>query len=241
MRIFLAALVVFLGIVSATLWSELRSSRVHLVELREQLGDLQDQLVQAQDSAEAARAEALRATVLARTAPAVAVPVPQPQSIAPVPPPVPAPPRAPAVPAPVVSASVPVPLTTGSFEERRAQALLQSDGTAMSRVRSWSTILNLTPEQLQALNEAAMAELRVETEESLQIDSSIGPMDAQAAAQLKIETLNRQHATNLRILEKMTPQLTMEQSERMRTMFEGWITPRLAAARAEQEMLANSR
>lgn len=233
MRIFLAALVVFLGIVSATLWNELRSSRLQLV-------DLQDQLVMAKDSAEAARAEALRFTALARSAPAVTAQVPQPQPVAPVAPPAPAPPRAPSVPPPVVSASVPLPLTTGSFEERRAQALMQSDGTAMARVRAWSTVLNLTPEQLQALNEAAMAELRVETEESLAIDSTAGPMDAQAAVQLKIETLNRQHATNLRILEKMTPQMTLEQSNMMRTMFEGWIRPRLAAARAEQEMVANS-
>ena len=239
MRIFLAALVVFLGIVSATLWNELRSSRLQVVELQDQHAGLQEQLVQAKDAAEAARAEALRSAAVVRTIPAIAPPPPEPQPAATVAPPAFRPPAGPVVPLPVVSASVRLPLTSGSFEERRAQALLQSDGTATSRVRAWSTVLNLTPEQLQTLNETAMAELRVGTEESLEIDSRTAPMDIQAAAQLKIETLERQHATNLRILEKMTPQLSVEQSTTMRVMFEGWIRPRLAAARAEQEMLAN--
>lgn len=117
---------------------------------------------------------------------------------------------------------------------------MQSDVTATARVRAWSTVLSLTPEQLRALNETAMAELRVETEESLEIDSRTGPLDARAAAQLKVETLNRQHATNLRILEKMTPQLNADQATMMRTMFEAWIRPRLLAAQAEQERAAQS-
>ena len=154
------------------------------------------------------------------------VPVMLPQPAGPLPPP------------PVVTASVRQPLVGATYEERRADALLQSDVTATARVRAWSTVLNLSPEQLQALSETAMAELRRETEESLEIDSRSGSMDAQAAAQLKVETLNRQHDTNLRILEKMTPHMSQEQSERMRLMFEAWVQPRLAAARAEQEQAA---
>jgi hypothetical protein len=48
------------------------------------------------------------------------------------------------------------------------------------RARAWSTVLNLIPKQLQALNDATMAELWREAEESLQIDSRNGsaPMDA---------------------------------------------------------------
>lgn len=239
MRIFLAALVLFLGIVSANLWSELRSSRLQLAELQDQHTALQEELVQAKESSEAARIEALRLAALARTRPAGAAQMPASQPIAPLTPPAPELPRGPAVPPPVVSASVRLPLT-GSFEERRMQALTQSDGTATARVRAWSTVLNLTPEQLQALNETARAELRFETEESLEIDSRAAPMDAFAAAQLKIETLNRQHATNLRILDKMTPQLTPDQGNTMRALFESWIRPRLAAAHAEQQMIASS-
>lgn len=143
----------------------------------------------------------------------------------------------------VLEASVRNPLAGGTAEERRADALMKSDGTATARVRLWSNSLMqrgqaLSPVQLQALNTVAMAELRRETEESLDIDSRTGPMDALARARLNEETVTRQHATNLRILEKMAPQLNTEQTNMLRTMFEGWIAPRLAAAKAERERLA---
>jgi hypothetical protein len=145
----------------------------------------------------------------------------------------------------VVEASVRNPLTTGSAADRRADALIKSDGTATARVRAWSgrftqlgQSLSLT--QLQALNATAIAELRRETEESFDIDSRTSPMDAVARARLNEETVTRQHATNLRILEKISPQLNAEQVTILRTMFEAWIAPRLAAARAERERLEKS-
>lgn len=210
-----AALAVMLGIVSGNLWYELRSSR-------QQLAGLQNQLDQAGNSG--ARPALPPPSIQGPAPPVTTRPPPVPPMV----------PRAPASPRPVVSASVNQPLNGGTEQERRADALVQSDRTATARVRAWNTALNLNPEQLQALNEAAMAELRRETEESLEIDSRSGPMDAQAAARLKIETINRQHATNLRILERMTPRLTPEQGNRMRTMFDGWIRAQLARAERQQ-------
>jgi len=128
-----------------------------------------------------------------------------------------------------------VPLGEGTPEERRSEALAQSDRTAASRVAAWNTALRLTPDQLQAINEITTGELRRETEESLQITSSTGPMDARSAARLKVETVTRQHQTLLRILEKATPQLTTEQSTRMSNMFESWLTANMARARAEEQ------
>jgi hypothetical protein len=60
-------------------------------------------------------------------------------------------------------------------------------------------------------------------------------MDAQTAAQLRVETINRQHETNLRILDRMTPQLTPAQSARMKNMFEAWVRNQLAMAAAERQ------
>ncbi len=221
-----AALAVMLGIVSGNLWYELRSSR-------QQVAALQDQLDQA--GVPGARlAKVLPPSIQGPAAPPATTQLPQPL---PAPPMVP---RAAAAPRPVVSASVTQPLIGGTEQERRADALVQSDRTATARVRAWSTVLNLKPEQLQALNEAAMAELRRETEESLEIDRRSGPVNAQVAAQLKVDTVNRQHETNLRILERMTPQLTPEQSTRMRTIFDGWIRTNLARAQQEQAAISGN-
>jgi hypothetical protein len=100
---------------------------------------------------------------------------------------------------------------------------------------AWNTALNLTPEQLEVLNATTKAELQRETEESLQIMSGTGPMDALSAARLKIETVTRQHATLVRIHEKMVPQLKPDQSARMSAMFESWLRTNMARARAEEQ------
>jgi hypothetical protein len=133
------------------------------------------------------------------------------------------------------------PLVGTNDQERRVEALAQSDRTAAARVASWSTVLNLTPEQLKVLNDTTSAELRRETEDSLQITSSTGPMDALSVARLKIETVNRQYETLTRIADKMTPQLTSEQSTRMRTMFASWLTSNMARARAEEQAVLSGR
>jgi len=234
-----------MSVVSGNLWRELRSARQSIVYLQEQLNEAKVAVVQPVQvyTPQLPRIEAPAVSappppaVEAPAAPIVITRVPDPRLLM-IPLPVPG---APATPAPVVTASVRTPLIGGSAEERRANALIQSDGTAMARVQAWNTRLRLSAEQLQALNTVAMAELRVETEESLDIDSRIlGVMDAAETARLNEETIQRQHATNLRILEKMTPQMTPEQSDSMRVMFEAWVAPRLAAASAAREAAARS-
>lgn len=145
----------------------------------------------------------------------------------------------------VVLASVRNPLATGSDAERRAHALSQSNRTASARVTAWANSLraqgqSLTTEQGLELLAVTTAELRRETEESLDIDAMAGPVDALARARLNEETITRQHQTNLRILEKMTPQLNKQQSNILGGMFEAWVAARLPAARAERERLATS-
>lgn len=129
------------------------------------------------------------------------------------------------------------PLAGNTDEERRVEALAQSDRTATSRVVAWNSALGLTPEQLQSLNAITTAELRRETEDSLQITSTAGPMDAQRSAQLKVDTVTRQHETLLRIHEKIAPELTPEQSTRMSTMFASWLRTNMARARAEEQAI----
>lgn len=150
------------------------------------------------------------------------------------------------VPKPVVEAPTAPPVAEQTPAPLPAPPVAQSAETATARVAAWSTRFAgtpqaLTPEQLQALNAAAIAELARETEESLAIDSRAAPMDALARARLNQETVTRQHDTNLRILERMASQLTAEQSSILRTMIEAWARPRLAAARAELERVATSR
>jgi hypothetical protein len=144
-----------------------------------------------------------------------------------------------------LQASVRNPLATGSVEERRTDALMQSDRTAAARVTAWSGRLTalrqaLSPDQLRALNAVTATELRRETEESLEIDSKAGAMDALSRARLNEQSVIRQHATNLRILEKIAPQLNAEQTGILRGMFEAWVAPRLAVARADLERLTKS-
>lgn len=235
-----AALVVVLGIVSANLWRELRADRELIVDLQEQLAAAE------LSAAEAERARASQAAIAAQMAAAAARPAAA--AVAPVPPPPPTPVMAPVIttglPAtPVVVPSVRMPPTSGSYEERRASMLAQAEQTATSRVLAWRDRLalngqTLSSEQLQALNTAAVAELKRETEESIEIDSRTGPVDPQTLARLREETITRQHETNLRILERMNPHLSVEQSNALRTMFEAWVGPRLAAARAASERLA---
>jgi len=233
-----AALVVMLGVVSGNLWFELRSAR-------QQIADLQGQLAQAATPVvQAAPVPPPHVTVEAPPAPPpVTLQIPEPATPLPPPPAERPPPVIVRVAAPERPLGLPtltVPLGEGTPEERRSEALAQSDRTAASRVAAWNTALRFTPEQLQAINEITAGELRRETEESLQITSSAGPMDARSAARLKVETVTRQHQTLLRILEKATPQLTAEQSTRMGTMFESWLTSNMARARAEEQAVSSA-
>jgi hypothetical protein len=133
------------------------------------------------------------------------------------------------------------PLVGNTAEERRLDALEQSDLAARARVTQWNATLNLTPEQRQALDATASAELRRETEESLRLASLRSvPADAMAVAQIKEETINRQNETNLRILRAITPQLTEEQARALRAIFERGNASRLASLRAEREQAALS-
>jgi hypothetical protein len=239
-----AALLVILGIVSGNLWNELRSARQQIVDLQDQLDQARIPVVQS------APVPAPPLPIEAPPIPAVAVQLPQ--SLPPpppAPPPPPPPPPAPVIvlvptPAPdrvVGQPTLTRPLVGTNDQERRAEALAQSDRTAAARVAAWSTALNLTPEQLQVLNATTSTELRRETEDSLQITSSTGPMDALRTAQLKVETVTRQYETLTRIADQMAPQLTPEQSTRMRTMFSSWLTSNMARARAEEQAVLSGR
>lgn len=228
---FLAALVVVLLFVSGNLWRELRADRQLIAEL-------QDELTLARTSAAAAApapVQVLQPVVQAEPAPSAAEPPLQP---APLPPG--AQPVAVTVVMPSVLASVDRLPTTASEEERLADAFRQSDQTATARVLAWRDRMTLagqsiTTEQLQALSVVAAEELRRETRESLEIDSRSGPMDLQSAARLREETVNRQNETNLRILEKIGPQMTAEQRKALRDVFEAGHASRRATLRVEME------
>ncbi len=223
MKNLLAACVVLLGIVSGNLWYNLRSARQQIAALQEQLGQAEPAV---------ARSEQVQAPpppIPAPAAPPVAVQLSEPQPFRPA--------ARPASASPVALPSLNRPLTASTVEGRREEALIQSDKTATARVNLWNTTFNFTPEQLEALNAAAKAELRRETEESLQIDSSTGPMDAQTAARIKVESVTRKYDTLVRIHERMTPQLTPEQSTNMRAMFDRWLRNNMARARAEQQAI----
>jgi hypothetical protein len=227
-----AALVVMLGILSGNLWYELRSARQLVVDLQVELAQAKIPVVQAAPVVELAplRVEA---------PPAAPVAVQPPESSPPPAPraevvfvPLPARPER-----PLGLPTLTAPLAGNTDEERRVEALAQSDRTATSRVVAWNSALGLTPEQLQSLNAITTAELRRETEDSLQITSTAGPMDAQRSAQLKVDTVTRQHETLLRIHEKIAPELTPEQSTRMSTMFASWLRTNMARARAEEQAI----
>jgi hypothetical protein len=246
-----AALLVILGIVSGNLWNELRSARQQILALKDQLAQAKITVVQSAP-AQAPPIQTPPTTIAAPPAPSVAAQLPESRPLPP-----PAPPLAPTdrpaprtvlVPVPVRAPERPLglptltaPLVGSNDEERRVEALAQSDRTAAARVRAWSTVLNLTPEQLQVLNTTTMAELRRETEDSLRVTSTAGPMDPVSAAQLKVDTVNRQYGTLTRIADTMTPQLAPEQSTRMRTMFASWLTSNMARARAEEQAVLSGR
>jgi hypothetical protein len=233
-----AALLVILGVVSGNLWNELRSARQLIAELQDQVATAAIPVVQS------APVQALPLAIEAPPLPTAAVQLPE---SLPIPPPAQLPPPVRVfvpVPAPERPLGLPTltqPLVGTNDEERRVEALAQSDRAAASRVASWNTALNLAPEQLQVLNATTTAELRRETEDSLQITSSTGSMDALRVAQLKVETVNRQYETLTRIADKMAPELTPEQSTRMRNMFASWHTNNLARARAEEQAVLDGR
>lgn len=221
------AAIALLAIVSANLWLQLRAERQVTADLRAQM--LQ------QDSAppEPVQVQLLPATARAAelaTAPTQTRETSQVLPAAP-PPPVTVP--------PVLRVDRLPPTIT---ETRREGAMAQSDQTATARVLAWKDRLaiaghTLTNEQLQALNAAATAQMRRETEESLEIESTARPTDLESVIRMREETLNRQHQTNLRILTAVSPQLTDEQAKALRAQFDSGHAARMATFRAEQEML----
>lgn len=221
-----AGLVVILGIVSGNLWKELRTARLQIVALQDQLAQAKIPVVQL-------------APVPAPTPTPEAPPMPTAQPANP--PPLAALRRAPASERPVGVPTLTAPLVGRDDEERRVEALAQSDRTATARVTAWNTALNFTPEQMQALNEITTAELRRETEDSLRLNGSNGPMDAVSTARLKVETVNRQYETLTRIAEKVAPHLTPEQHKSMTAMFDRWLTNNMARARAEEAAALSGR
>lgn len=229
------ALVAILAIVSGSLWLDVRSAR-------QRIDDLQNQIPQTKVAdAKSAQVETPPATVSAPPAPPAAV---QPSESRPPPPP-PAPRAEPVIvpaPAPERPLGLPTltrPLAGNNAEERRADAIVQSDLAATARVARWSTSLNLTPEQRQALDAIAIAELRKETDESLELASRSAPTDAASVARIKEDTINRQNETNLRILRAIAPQLKDEQTRALRTIFDNGHASRMAALRAEREQAAS--
>lgn len=226
------ALLAMLGVVTGNLWLEVKSARQQVSDLRGEVTDLQDKLALA-------------------TRPVVLQAPPQPPPVvteAPVAPAAGVAPslavQPPAVRTVIVTNVAPerplglptltTPLVGSTEEERRSEALAQSDRTATARVASWNTTLALSADQLQELNTITMEELRRETEDSLRITSSAGPMDARAAARLKVDTVTRQYDTLQRIHERISPQLTAAQGTRMKTMFDAWHATNMARARAEE-------
>lgn len=119
----------------------------------------------------------------------------------------------------------------------------QSEITASTRVYAWANRLaaagqSLSPAQVGALNAAAVAELRRETEESVALDRNAKPADAYTEAQTKLALIDRQHATNLRILDSVAPDLTAQQLAGLRTQFDSWYAGAQASARVELDRAA---
>ncbi len=225
-------LVVVLGVLCGKLWHELRAQQQLVAELSAN----QSVERKAADAAPAPVSLPVPAVpVVATTAPAPAAQFPAPRPVVVL-----------TKPGTALSTSLPdlVVRSDATEEARRAEALRQSDQTASGRVLAWRERLasagqTLTAAQLQALNTAALTELRRETEESLAIDNMARPMDADAAARMREETINRQNETNLRILDAAAPELTAEEVKALRTLFEAGHAQRLAAARADRERAVN--
>lgn len=229
MRILLAicaGLVLILGIVSGTLWRELRAER-------QLVADMRAQKTQAPPSGPgSAQLQAPQVTTGANATPVVSAQVPEPMPAYPVAPPVSVPLPAP-LPAPVNRAPV-IP------EAIRAAAMADSDQTATARTLAWRdrlTIsgLTLTTEQLQALNAAAIAQLRRETQENLELQATARPTDMESMFRMREEAVNRQNETNLRILRIVMPQLNEEQAKALRAQFDSGHAARLKSLRAERE------
>jgi hypothetical protein len=224
------AAIALLAIVSGNLWLQLRAER-------QVTADMRAQMIQ-HDSArpEPLQVQPLPASAGAIEVPAAAVQTQETNQVTaaaqPAPPPVTAP--------IMVRIDRPSPVIT---EARREGALLQSEQTATARVLAWKDRLaiagqTLTNEQLQALNAAAIAQMRREAEESLEIESTAQPADLESLIKMREDALNRQNQTNLRILAAVSPQLTEEQAKALRAQFDSGHAARMAAFRAEQEMLS---
>jgi len=223
-----AGLVVALGVMCGSLWRQLRADQQLIADVRAEM----EQMARAKTPGpEAAPARA--AQPAAAAAALAAVQAAQPKPVATV-----------ALPESVVVLAAQT-LGKPSEETRRAAAMADSDQTATARVLAWRDRLaiagvTLTTAQLQALNTAALTEMRRETEDSLAMDSPSGPMDAETVVRQREETINRQNDTNMRILQDITPQLSAEQAKALRDQFEAGDAARRAAARADREALTNS-
>lgn len=223
------ALTCVLGVIAGNLWLELRAARHELADMRAQglppaSAGPEPQMPPSQ-------------AVLATTEPPEVSSAPaevSPASIA-----------AEAAPPPVVVAQLVLPVNRTPpviTEARRTNALLQSEQTATARVLAWKDRLaiaghTLTTEQIQALNAAAIAQLRREAEESLELESTNQPTDVESFLRLREEAINRQNDTNMRILAAVSPQLTQEQAKALRAQFESGHAARTAGFRSEQEAL----
>jgi hypothetical protein len=229
-----AGLVVFMAVVAGVLWFELRGNRQQLAEMRSELDDLKAHIP---GSVQTGPALAAVPQLVTETKP---VPEDSSRAAAPLPA---SPPAAPLPVIQIVPGNLnPVPR---SEESLHSEAMAQSDSTATARVLGWRDRLavaglTLTTEQLQALDAAMRRELRVETEETLEISKTTVPLDARAAAAMREETINRQNATNLRVLDAAAPQLTSAQVLALRTQFEQGHAARLASVRRELEQITNS-
>lgn len=227
-----AGLVVFMGVVSGTLWFQLRENRQQLAEMRDEMTQLKASVAGAMRPEPLA--EASQSAAGTQAMPVVAIRVPGPEPLV-------APAALPQSVAPEPLAPRPVPR---SEESVRAEVMYQSDQTATARVLAWKDRLvvaglTLTTGQLQALDTAMRSELRRETEETLEIGKRNVPLDPMAAARLREETINRQNETNLRVLRAAASQLTPEQMQALRTQFESGHAARLASVHAEIERIAS--
>jgi hypothetical protein len=232
-----AAVTVTLGIVSATLWLELRTARQELADMR--------------SSAELPATAAAAPQVIPPPAVVAATALPE----------IPSPPQEAqpevqvAVPVAVqVLPSAPIPSVSqlliqpgsGVTAAARESALLQSQQTASARVSLWKDRLAiaghpLTTEQHQALAAAAIAQLQRETEESLELAGTAQPTNMESVLQMREDSVHRQNDTNMRILAAMTPHLTAAQTQTLRAQFESGHNTRMATFRAEQEALRQFR
>lgn len=203
----LVGIIIFLGIVSGTLWSRLNAER-------QLTADLETRIAQ-------------RETAL----PGPAAPLRQPPS------------AIEANPAPVPNIQPPEPRLAPEERIQVSGAYLQSDMTARARVQAWTARLSmegksLTPAQTEALNATAVAELRRETDETAALALHPHPTDAVSVAQARSDFVDRQNETNRRILEAITPKLTAQQLDGLRTQFDAWYAGAKASARVELERAA---